>query len=255
MRCSGRAFTLVEMLVVVTIIGLMMSILAPTFISVTDLSREAACKNNLSLMSKASFAYMAANTDRLPWNDPKNKTVTYGNVDPNTMLPGTDSTPKWWCNKIYTYGSRALSVYICPSDPGRASAGDPVQCGYGFNNTLTNPSPGGTGTDAAGLGYRTLFELTDPERTAMIGHCGDIDRTPAIIEGMADASNPAYWPTGHMKRSDSIGMVGQTGYVRLGVVGRCGFVMGTGVVKVRRYSEVLQLKNTDGSLITFRGPK
>ena len=72
MKCSRRAFTLAELLVVVGIIGLVMSILAPTFISVTDLARETTCKNNLSLLSKAAFGYMGANADVLPKNDSRN---------------------------------------------------------------------------------------------------------------------------------------------------------------------------------------
>jgi prepilin-type N-terminal cleavage/methylation domain-containing protein len=261
MRSSRRAFTLVEMLVVVAIIGLVMSILAPSFMSVTDLARETSCKNNLSLLSKAAFGYMGANSDVLPMND-SGTTIDYKDFDSNGMLPGADSTPKWWCNKVYSYGSRMPRIYICPSDPGRANDADPVQCGYGFNNTLTNPKDAsGTGTDAAGLGYKTIYEVTDPERTAIVGHCSDYDRKPAIIEGMIDVAAPASptgWPVGHLKRADFMGWSDKGNYVNLGVVGRCGFIMGNGFVKVRKYSEVLQLKVKDGKnagkLVIFGSP-
>jgi type II secretory pathway pseudopilin PulG len=248
---------LAELLVVVGIIGLIMSIMAPSFISVTDLARETTCKNNLSLLSKAAFGYMGANGDVLPKNDDPAKPVIYNNVDANGLLPGTDSTPKWWCNKVYAYGSRVPGIYICPSDPGRANNGDAVDSGFGFNNTLTNPTgAGGQLTDAAGLGYKSLYELADPERTAIIGHCSDYDRKPAIIEGMISVASPASptgWPVGHMKKLDFMGWHDKGNYVDLGVVGRCGFVMGSGLVKVRKYSEVLQLLNKDGKLVIFRG--
>lgn len=252
MKSSRRAFTLVELLVVVGIIGLIMSILAPTFMSVTDMARETTCKNNMALLSKAAFGYLGANGDVLPMNDPPApaKPVTYTNIDANGLLPGAESTPKWWCNKVYAYGSRVKTAYICPSDPSRANDADPVQCGYGFNNTLTNPTDSsGALTDGPGLGYRSLYQLTNPELTAIIGHCSDYDHKPAIIEEMIDVGTPAApagWPVGHMKRQDWMGWQDKGNYVDLGAVGRCGFVMGSGLVKVRKYSEVLQLKNTTG---------
>jgi prepilin-type N-terminal cleavage/methylation domain-containing protein len=237
MNRLARAFTLIELLVVIGIIGMLVSILMPSFVAVSDLARETTCLNNLKLLSQAAKAYILENRGMLPKND--SETVTYEETDEMYLLPGQDSTMKWWCNKVYQHGVMRKDIYICPSDPGRASDEDPVQCGYGFNNTLTDPAPG----DAV----KTLYEIEDTERTAIIGHCSDYSREPLISEEMVlkssgEGQSADFWPRGHMAKYDREAKM---------VAGRCGFIMASGAWVVRTFSDAVRLKNEDGELVLF----
>ena len=235
MRHAARAFTLVELLVVVAIIATLASMLLPTVFSVYGLAREAACKGNLRLLSAATKAFFGENGDRLPRNDisvaaakewlTKSSSRTW---DPEEVLPGSSSTIQWWCNKIYPYGVKKHSVYICPSDADRTTPELPAQTSYGFNNTLTNP------TAVGGDAVETIFEIKNPENTAILGHCSTYLREPAIVEEMADASAPTNWPAGHMPAFDRVAKI---------TLGRCGFAMASGNVVVLTFAEAHRLKS------------
>ena len=246
MKSHPLGFTLVELLVVISIISLLLATLTPTFVTAIGMAREATCLNNMNLLSKAVASYTEANHEYLPINDYKPQ--TYYNVDANDMLEGQNSTMRWWCNKVYSYSVRKPKAFICPSDPGRAGPDEPVKCGYGFNNTLTNPSSGGMDGDpaaAAGDGVAGIFEIKKPEWTAIIGHCSDLTRQPAIVEQMAWPT-AEWWPRGHMPRYD------HTAKARLG---RAGFVMANGSVKTKTYTDAVKLKTTKDQLLLFhKGP-
>ena len=237
MNRTARAFTLIELLVVIGIIGMLVSILMPSFVAVSDLARETTCLNNLKLLSQAVKAYLLDNRDLLPKND--SEPATYPEVEEHYLLPGQDSTKKWWCNKVYAYGVMRADIYICPSDPGRASDEDPVQCGYGFNNTLTSPDPGD--------GVKTVHEIEDTERTAIIGHCSDYSREPAISEDIVmkssgEGQSADFWPRGHMAKYDREAKQ---------VAGRCGFIMASGAWEVKTFSDAVRLKDKNGKLVLF----
>ena len=240
MNSSARAFTLTELLVVVAIIGMLMTILTPSFVRVADMARESSCLSNLRILSEAALAYVTQFKGLLPKNDLEEG--THQELDEYDRLPGQDSTLRWWCNKVYKYGEKRTEVFICPSDPGRASDADAVQCGYGFNNTLTDPAP----ADEA----KSIFEIEDSERTAIIGHCSDYTREPAIMEEMVQGEGGKHsggnWPIGHMQRYDR--EAGQK-------VGRCGFVMASGKVEVKTFSEVVRVENSDGQVLLFHKKK
>ena len=228
MNRGHRAFTLIELLVVIGIISLLLAVMTPSFVAITSLAQETSCNNNLLLVSKAAGQYMITNNDTLPINDYKN--VSYDDVDANLLLPGQMSTMKWWCNKVYPYGAMKPKVYICPSDPGRANAVDPVECGYGANNTLTHPS---------GDFAKTTFEIRDTERTAIIGHCSSYSEEPMIHEEMVLKKE---WPIGHLRRWD---------YVAEMKVGRCGFIMATGAVQTWRFGPAAETLDDDGNMVLF----
>lgn len=80
-RRHDRAFTLVELLVVVAIVGVLMSILVPSLGSVRALGRSTACLGNLNALGRAMGQYHVDNKDTF-WpctlnNHPQQGMVTY----------------------------------------------------------------------------------------------------------------------------------------------------------------------------------
>lgn len=61
-----RAFTLIEMIVVMGLVALLMALLVPTLQGIQAESRSAACMNNLRQIYSGIDAYRAANRDLLP---------------------------------------------------------------------------------------------------------------------------------------------------------------------------------------------
>ncbi len=224
-------FTLTELLTVVGIIALLAAMLFPSFMKVTELARETACQNNLSLVGKAVMQYIQESDDLLP----KNHTdAQWGEVasrfpplEPGQRLPGNDSTQQWWCNKVYRFGVRRPEVYICPSVPERMGTAGPVQCGYGFNDTLTDPNVDG------GDGVETIFQVNRPRRTVLVGHVPRDEEEPAISEEMVSVDN---WPEPHVPQYDSEAKA---------VLGRGLFVVADGTLRTYTYSDIVELEDPD----------
>lgn len=64
-RNTGRAFSLVEMLIVVAVVGILAALLFPLFSRMGEKSREAACLSNLRTLASASLSYLQDNNGRL----------------------------------------------------------------------------------------------------------------------------------------------------------------------------------------------
>lgn len=109
---SNSAFTLIELLTVIAIIGILAAILIPVVGSVRESARRAACQSNLRQMGAAVHAYLADNpqSDQLPgpsWN----YLYPFNNVglglDLATYLGATEHR--------HGQEARLIEVMVCPS--------------------------------------------------------------------------------------------------------------------------------------------
>ncbi len=138
---SPRAFTLVEMLVVVGIIALLLAILLPALSRVREASNRAKCLANIAELGRAVLIYAHDNKDHLP-------DAGSGNAPDALMSPRAVGLPAWTNFGPNTYVlpsiGQLLSKYLngdtrfwsCPSAPSNSfilSGADPLG-GTGLND-------------------------------------------------------------------------------------------------------------------------
>ena len=127
-----NGFTLIELLTVLGVIGLLATILIPSFATVLGLSRRDACKSNLKQLVMAVVAYKDDNDDILP---------------PHSMEVGPTPT-RWWGydavgrasdtdavepeGDIWGYLNKQ-EVYRCPTMASRGWRFNSARVGYGYN--------------------------------------------------------------------------------------------------------------------------
>jgi len=125
-------FTLIELLTVLGVIGLLATILIPSFATVLGLARRGACKSNLKQLVMGVVAYKDDNDDILP---------------PHSMEAGPTPT-RWWGydavgrasdtdgiepeGDIWGYLNKE-EVYRCPMMASRGWEFNSARVGYGYN--------------------------------------------------------------------------------------------------------------------------
>jgi prepilin-type N-terminal cleavage/methylation domain-containing protein/prepilin-type processing-associated H-X9-DG protein len=103
-RVAFRAFTLVELLVVIGIIAVLIAILLPTLSKAREQSKRAVCLANLRTIGQAMITYANDHRDRLPNSNPANNWGT------NTAA--VDYVLCVFANKYV----RQPATFHCPSD-------------------------------------------------------------------------------------------------------------------------------------------
>jgi prepilin-type N-terminal cleavage/methylation domain-containing protein/prepilin-type processing-associated H-X9-DG protein len=114
-RFAGRpAFTLVELLVVLAIVGILTGLMLPALAQAKSQARRAGCINNLRQIGLATLLY----------------------VDQEQAYPPAWSGPEQrWMDLLKPFLEKSSRVYLCPADPEpRAVTWDPtIHLSYGIN--------------------------------------------------------------------------------------------------------------------------
>jgi prepilin-type N-terminal cleavage/methylation domain-containing protein/prepilin-type processing-associated H-X9-DG protein len=137
-RRIPRGFTLVELLVVITIIGMLMALLLPAVQAAREAGRRAQCMSNQHNVGIAFKSY-EANVQSLPgWKNKYGTTGILVSWVPMLFpyLDRQDLADQWKRSGPSTTNS--LKVLVCPSNPPSAAAtasplAYPVNCGRGSN--------------------------------------------------------------------------------------------------------------------------
>lgn len=110
---TAAAFTLIELLTVIAIIGILAAILIPVVGAVRDRAKMAACQSNLRQVGLAVHMYAADNAEYAPGVARDPLTGTLGNnVGPNRLAGRLVPRPYGWAEEAYL---DTADVLFCPA--------------------------------------------------------------------------------------------------------------------------------------------
>ncbi len=156
------AFTLLEILVVIAIIGLLAAILFPVFSRARENARRASCQSNLKQLGLAVLQYVGDYDERMPGSSANDSKVTliWKRLEPYLTRIEPDPTFK---------GSQ---IIVCPS----AVPASTSTYGYNFSPLCTNPD----------VGCRSIAQIAAPAQTVLFSD----SRSTAVRDFIYP---PNYW--------------------------------------------------------------
>lgn len=208
MKRNSHGFTLVELLVVITIIGILVTMLGPALTRAKASAKDVLCVSNMKQLGLASQMY---------WDDNEQRTFPYLS---NRELSGTVYWFGWLGQgqegsreldrskgAIWSYiGGRGIQ--ICPSfhyrDPLYKPKAISASYGYGYNLHLAQSENGMAKVDAKG---RLMTQLPSPAGTALFADSAQVNDfqspasadNPMIEEFYYINHGPALYANGHFR--------------------------------------------------------
>ena len=134
----SRAFTLVELLVVIGIIALLMGILLPSLSVARESAKSLACLSNLRQLATAATLYTNANHGSFPpayWLESRPPLVINANWDFTTIRDTSTSTTRVEPGLLWQ-GAAGAQVQQCPSFDGRSNSLADPYTGYNYNTSF-----------------------------------------------------------------------------------------------------------------------
>lgn len=213
------AFTLVEMLVVIAIVGILAALLFPALTGAKAKAKRAACLNNLKQINLAVLSYAADNEDTLPAAPGTSATdlfVMATSVSTNSFPFSYKRIVKSYVG-LHGASSTGDAIFACPADAfhynwpdvifqnsGFCSDSNTDFSSYGFNggNVLSSLPPP---YSAPGVFGRKLGSIKTPTKTVLVAEVSAIfpwswhepQRPPAGQWGVNDTKNLVTCADGH----------------------------------------------------------
>ncbi len=162
MHRKRAAFTLVELLVVITIIGMLVALLVPAVIAARERARQGVCVNRMRELATATIHYESVKGQLPGWRNqaPLDSDVSISWVV--ALFPYLDREDLW---KEWRDGAGPEVVYeevVCPSDMGNLT--NPAPLNYVANRNLFRDRSSGANLSANTV---TLDRLTSAQRTVL----------------------------------------------------------------------------------------
>lgn len=187
---APRAFTLVELLVVITIIGMLIALLLPAVNAARESGRRSTCMSNQKQISTGLISYANAHSSSFPgWRNCIATTAgPYIMVPwPAMILPDLERTDLWQLTKTGTWtpgvGSTnpMIRVFSCPSDPATTASGTGPSSYTANGLVLCDP------TLITPLPPETLESISSADGTAYTLLLSENSRTPPPTVPSANA--------------------------------------------------------------------
>jgi prepilin-type N-terminal cleavage/methylation domain-containing protein len=183
---KNRAFTLIEVLVVIAIIALLASLLVPVLCCATEKGRRTDCLNNLRQVNLAVRFYAEDYADSLP-------VLPFPNPYPNGIGAFYKQLVKGYLG-LTGPASPAEKVFICPSDPVICN-----QIGHAFTSYTFNGYEVGSGAIERITGQK-LSSINNPGKAVMVGEWPAFfggSWHPLVDQDYPDAKNVLSFVDGH----------------------------------------------------------
>jgi prepilin-type N-terminal cleavage/methylation domain-containing protein/prepilin-type processing-associated H-X9-DG protein len=140
-KISHSGFTLVELLVVISIISMLMSILLPSLGRARELGKRVDCFSNMRQLTFALNFYAMDNEDKLCspgtyWNDPGYNWVADGPAWPGNDIGNSEQAIE--DGVLWSYTEETLGLYKCKSD--RSDFLRSYSCAISGNLDVSRPS-------------------------------------------------------------------------------------------------------------------
>ncbi len=181
-----RAFTLIEILVVISVIALLVSILLPSVTRAKELAQQTLCATRIRALGAAIHFYTDESNDVLPSTEPRNREP----VSPlhwfmnEHLMKHVDVAMQHDEGGNLTGPGHRQTALICPShaDPAmsRPTESEPsvplaYSLSYGMNGTF------GLGGRPDQTNYRRYDEFQNPSDVLALADCWGIPTGPGIV--------------------------------------------------------------------------
>lgn len=234
-------FTLVELLIVISIIAILAALLLPALKKVKDKGREIACVSNLRQINVALNNYSSDHNDFLPaptWGFPTNVEGGYYS---------------WtWTSRLVLCNYISQKIYYCPSGSSKikdilyneklAKSGNYQMVHYGMNIFMY-----GVSGDVSGRRRYTRWQyILSPTKTVIAGDRTNIyDFAPTHIDG---GSNYKY---GFLMSVDPFGTSNMPHFRHTG--GKANFIFGDGHGGNLNFNQCMEKYDTSWGGYTYWG--
>lgn len=201
----ARAFSLIELLVVISIIALLMAILIPTLHKAREQAKQAICASNLQGFGKGFYLYAGENRDYM----------SSGSFDPEVSNGRDGPVDKvGWVADLVRFKFASPGKQLCPSNPaiynqklrpgaaGKESyteeqARDLIERGFNSNYTQswfmarTQYDPAKAKRSENSANWKRRDTTVGPLRTASMTHVAPAS-VPILGDGRTDADEPLF---------------------------------------------------------------